>query len=360
MDWSKLESDGDGSCRLTPLDVRSVIESTLVLLPHQDERNDVEVLAVVAPSVPESLLLDETYIQRILMNLLSNSLKFTTSGFVMLSLEMNDGDLIAKIRDSGTGIPLSFVPQLFKPYSQAETRGTRRGTGLGLSIVKQLLYKMQGDITVQSWHVDDGFGPTETGTIFTIRIPVQMSPPPPTRQITESNTVALFSPPSRLVEGLKIAWQLFGYEVVLVHHFSELASYEIKYVWADFRFLSENVDCLRHLLSQDHFTTLVPFEHQESLQRLPGVLSTPHFVPLPKPLIWHMFYNRIAIASHAAAAMKASPSVENGSKIGVENGWAPQCFPEAGIKSATVNILLVEDNAVSVALWCLIFLSHHS
>jgi hypothetical protein len=332
--------------------MRSVFESILVLLPHQDEQNDVEVMAVVEPSVPESLLLDEAYIQRILMNLLSNALKFTSSGFVMLSLEMDDGDLIAKVRDSGAGIPSSFVPRLFEPFSQATTRGTQRGTGLGLNIVRQLLSKMQGDISVESRHVDDGFGPSETGTTFTIRIPVQMSPAtqPPIRQNIESSTVALFSPPPRLLDGLKIAWQLFGYEVVVVHHFSELANHEIKYAWAEFRYLSENVDCLRYLLSQAHLTTFVPFEHQESLQHLPGVLSAPHFVPLPKPLIWHTFYKRIAIASHAAAAMKTSPAVENGSKIEARNGWERQRSPEGGFTSATVNILLVEDNAVSVAL----------
>jgi hypothetical protein len=351
LDWSKLESDRDTAPRLTPLDVRSVIESILVLLPHQSEHNEVEILAVVAPSVPESLLLDETYIHRILMNLLSNSLKFTSSGFVMLTLEMSDGDLIVKVRDSGTGIPPSFLPHLFEPFSQASTRGTQRGTGLGLSIVKQLLHKMQGDISVQSRHFDGGFGPGETGTTFTITIPVQMSPPAPSRQILESNTVALFSPPPRLLEGLKIAWQLFGYDIVVFNHFSELANYEIKYLWVEFRYLSQNGDCLRHLLGRTDFTTLVPFEHEESPQQLPGVLSAPHFILLPKPLIWHTFFNRTAIGSHGAAPSTASPSTDNSSKTQVGNSSERQGSLEGTITSETVNILLVEDNAVSVALW---------
>ncbi len=337
---------------MAPSDLRSVFESILVLLPHQDHQGDVEILAVVEPGVPELLLLDEAYIQRILMNFLSNALKFTSSGFVMLSLEMDGGDLIAKVRDSGAGIPSSFVPRLFEPFSQAKTRGTQRGTGLGLSIVRQLLRKMHGNISVESRHVDDGFTPSETGTTFTTRIPVQMlsAPQPPTRQDIESGTVALFSPPPRLLDGLKTAWQLFGCEVVVVHHFSELANHEIKYAWAEFRYLSENADCLRHLLSQAHLTTFVPFEHQETLQHLPGVLSAPHFVPLPKPLIWHTFCQRIAIASHAAADMKTSLPGENGLEIGVGNSWERRRSPEGSITSGTVNILLVEDNAVSVIL----------
>jgi CheY-like chemotaxis protein len=94
----------------------------------------------------------------------------------------------------------------------------------------------------------------------------------------------------------------------------------------------------------------VPFEHQESLQHLPGVLSAPHFVPLPKPLIWHTFYKRIAIASHAAAAMKASPTVENNPQKANGNGWGRERSPERSITSGTVNILLVEDNAVNQKL----------
>lgn len=347
--------------------MRSVLESILVLLPHEYQQVDVEILAVVEPNVPDSLLLDEAYVQRILMNLLSNALKFTSSGFVMLSLEMDDGDLIAKVRDSGTGIPSSFLPRLFEPFSQAKTRGTQRGTGLGLTIVRQLLDKMQGDISVESRHGDNGFNPSETGTMFTIRIPIQMSPAPlpSTRQNMESGTVALFSPSPRLLDGLKLAWQLFGYEVVIVNHFSDLANYEIKYAWADDRHLAEDADCLRHLLSQAHLTTFVPFENQESLQRLPGVLSAPHLVPLPKPLVWHTFHKHIAIALHAATALKAPPLVENGSSVEETNGWERQRSTEGCVTSATVNILLVEDNPVSVDhaigfVFLLLFFLHHS
>jgi len=312
-------------------------------------------------------MLDEAYVQRILMNLLSNALKFTSSGFVMLSLDMDDGDLVAKVRDSGAGIPSSFMPKLWEPFSQAKTRGTQRGTGLGLTIVKQLLHKMHGDISVESRHVDDGFNPGDTGTLFTIRIPVQLSPgaPPPARHNMESGTVALFSHNPRLLEGLKQARQLFGYEVAVIHHFSELASHNVKYAWAAYRYLAEHADCLRHLLNQGHVTTFVPHGHQESLQQLPGMLSAPHLVPLPKPLVWHTFHKRIAIASHAAAALKAPPPV-------VENGPKPEerdrpagkrqltsGATEESVTSATVNVLLVEDNPVGVAL-AVFFSSHFS
>ena len=144
-------------------------ESVLMLLPNKDDETDVNLMVVVSPNVPHSLFLDETYIQRILMNLLSNALKFTRSGYVMLSVEMENGALVATVKDTGTGIPPSFLPQLFEPFKQATTRGSQRGTGLGMSIVKQLLQKMRGTIEVESKHPDTAsVGSEQTGSTFTV------------------------------------------------------------------------------------------------------------------------------------------------------------------------------------------------
>lgn len=76
-------------------------------------------MVIIAPSVPKALLLDETYIHRIFMNILSNALKFITSGFVLLTMEYNGNDLIVPVKGTGTGIPQGFLPCLFEPFSQA-------------------------------------------------------------------------------------------------------------------------------------------------------------------------------------------------------------------------------------------------
>ena len=95
LDWSRLEKDGEATCRPVSLDLRTICESIITLLPNQDEDADVEVMVVVSPNVPHSLFIDETYVHRILMNLLSNALKFTSSGYILLSIEMNNDDLVA-------------------------------------------------------------------------------------------------------------------------------------------------------------------------------------------------------------------------------------------------------------------------
>ena len=94
LDWSKLEKDTKDICRPIALDMRTVCESTLMLLPNKNDDAEVDLLVVVAPNVPHSLFLDDTYMQRILMNLLSNALKFTTSGFVCCLLRWKMASLL--------------------------------------------------------------------------------------------------------------------------------------------------------------------------------------------------------------------------------------------------------------------------
>ena len=106
--------------------MRTVCESILVLLPNKDDEAEVELMVVVHPDVSKSIYLDETYIHRILMNLLSNALKFTRSGYILLLIEMENGKLVTTVKDTGSGVPPSFLPQLFEPFKQAQTRGSQR------------------------------------------------------------------------------------------------------------------------------------------------------------------------------------------------------------------------------------------
>lgn len=74
LDWSKFERDSESAYRPAAVDVRAICESIIVLLPNLDEESRVQLFVVVAPDVPKTLFMDETYIHRILMNLLSNAL----------------------------------------------------------------------------------------------------------------------------------------------------------------------------------------------------------------------------------------------------------------------------------------------
>lgn len=341
----------DTVCHPIALDLRAVAESIVHVLPSNDDDVDVEFIVVVSPSVPKALLLDETYIHRILMNLLSNGLKFTTSGYVMLKMEYNGSDLCVQVRDTGLGIPPVFLPRLFEPFSQAQTRGSQRGTGLGLSITKQLLEKMDGTISVESHYAENPNSNDRTGTTFTIAIPAKAPPSESSLlgQSIETYTVAMFPQrnPTRQ-EGQKAAWEHFGFDVVEVDSTSQLSNCpDIKYIWVDVEYLQSNPGCLDVLLNQETAKVLVPFSKQETLYHVPGLLSSSRFVLLPKPLMWHTFQSRIAVSHRSSSDLvDMCPNIPK-----ICSPEVPQIETSNGIAThKEVNILLVEDNPVDFSI----------
>ena len=348
LDWSKLERDADASCRPIALDIRTVCESILVLLPKRDDEAEVELLVIVAPNVPHSLFLDETYIHRILMNLLSNAMKFTRAGYILLLIEMNDSKLLATVKDTGCGIPPSFLPQLFEPFKQAQTRGSQRGTGLGLSIVKQLLRKMDGTIEVETMHPEaEGVEPDQTGSTFTITIPVQVSGRPQSEYSPTgtSRSIAIFHGDNdRSAEGIRIAWGKFGFEVTMAREFLDLSGFKGKYIWVDATLLLQNGALLDMLLERDKWVVLVPYETQSMLQRIPGILAASHFILLQKPLIWHAFQRRISAAGESSTSALAR-TVRFASSVNIVDHDGTR-EPHEGPTAKNLVILLVEDNPV--------------
>lgn len=327
------------------LDIRTVCEAVLVLLPNRDDESAVEVLVVVSPDVPKSIFLDETYIHRILMNLLSNAMKFTSSGYILLLIEIKDGNLVATVKDTGPGLPPSFLPELFEPFKQAQTRGTHRGTGLGLSIVKKLLHNMNGHISVESKHREsEDIDPEQTGSIFTVSIPVQaVGIANGFTNCTSPKIAVLHDKNDRSSEGLQLAWEKFGFEVTTAHSFADLPSSEWKYIWADVSFLKANFACLQALLEQGKCPVLVSCDNIHTLYQIPQLSSAPHFVPLPKPLIWHSFSQRIAAAGQNLP-MPESRVVRFAPKVDIVdwNGESQASKPT----EKNLLILLVEDNPV--------------
>lgn len=356
LDWSKLEKDVDAVCRPVALDMRNICESTILLLPNKDDEAEVDLMVVVSPSVPHSLFLDETYIQRVLMNLLSNALKFTSAGYILLVIEMDQGTLTATIEDTGSGIPASFLPQLFEPFKQATTRGSQRGTGLGMSIIKQLLYKMDGTIAVESRHLEStSTAPGQSGTTFTINIPVPAIGSPVRKRflIRDPNTIAVFHGGNeRSFHGLRTAWEKYEYDVVRIKAFSDLSGSVWKYIWMDLEFAEQNPSILFQLLQQEQWLVLVPYNTPESLQRFPRILSASKFIPIQKPLVWHTFQQRIAEVSEQPNSNPLARSVRFAPEVeivdGNDHGHAKEPILQMARNDQT--ILLVEDNPINQKL----------
>ena len=349
LDWSKLERDSEEPCRPVALDMRTVCESILVLLPNQDDEAEVDLMVVVEPSVPKSLYLDETYIHRILMNLLSNAIKFTRSGYILLIIEMVAGNLVATVKDTGSGVPPSFLPQLFEPFKQAQTRGSQRGTGLGLSITLGLLHKMKGTIEVESKHPESGeVDPEQTGSTFRITIPLSSTNilQKTSRSPEPLPEIAVFHERSpRYLEGLRLAWENFGFRVSMVNEVSELSKGQWKYIWAEPSFLQNHRTHLKHLCEQEQWIVLVPYDTESALHHTLGIHSAPNFVPLRRPLIWHAFQQIIAAAINPSSKSSGARMVTFAPTVGVIDHDEKEPSSEEPIAKGAL-VLLVEDNPV--------------
>jgi signal transduction histidine kinase len=151
LDASKLES---GTMRLdiTSINLRGLIDElreTMEPLAREKEITLEEKLPQDLPLVEA----DRTKLRRILVNLLSNALKFTRKGgLVQIRAEPLDGHILISVADTGVGIAQEDVARLFDKYEQARSRATRgeKGTGLGLYITKQLVELHGGKIKVDS------------------------------------------------------------------------------------------------------------------------------------------------------------------------------------------------------------------
>lgn len=353
LDWSRIENDSEAAYRPVDLDIRAVCDSVMNLLPASDDDADVDLFVVVAPDVPKTLLMDEAYINRVLMNLLSNAMKFTKSGYILLVLEMTTGDLIITVKDSGCGIPPNFLPHMFEPFKQAQTRSMSRGTGLGLSIIRQLLTKMNGTIDVVSNYEKD-VPEGQNGSTFTITIPL---PPRTTMSGPSSPTSA--TPPRVAVldnqrhpqakEGLHMAWSKAGFEPTIVETCADFVGVEWKYVHADVERLL-NDTTLRAKLFETQFTILVPFDTQNELKQLPNLPSHTNVVPLQKPLRWHTFDARVASARARPLNKTAPMKVRFASDEAIINEQSRRNSSPTKAPTKRFTILLAEDNPINQRL----------
>ena len=156
LDISKIES-GRLELESIAFDVRKLIDDTTDTLALKAAEKKIEILVDVAPLVPSRVTGDPTRLRQVLLNLMSNAVKFTSAGEVTVIVTHDAAQtggvaLVFSVADSGIGIDESAIDKLFEPFTQADSSTTRRygGTGLGLSICRKLVDAMGGDIDVQS------------------------------------------------------------------------------------------------------------------------------------------------------------------------------------------------------------------
>jgi CheY-like chemotaxis protein len=156
LDFSKIEA-GQITFESIRFNLSDEVGEVIKLLKYQADQKKLELTCHIAPDVPEMLIGDPLRLKQVLINLCNNSIKFTSSGFVKIRVELisrNENKIRLKFEVQDTGIGISHENQLklFKSFSQADTSTTRKfgGTGLGLAISKNLVQLMNGNIGIIS------------------------------------------------------------------------------------------------------------------------------------------------------------------------------------------------------------------
>ncbi len=177
LDFSKIEA-GHLELETHPFEVRSVIEEALDLIAPKAAQKGIELAYMIEDGTPRTVASDATRLRQVLVNLVSNAVKFTEKGsvFVRVSSEPQEPEagsacvLEIAVEDTGIGIATEKLDQVFESFKQADASTTRKhgGTGLGLAISQRLVGLMGGEMSVTS---TEGVGST-----FSFSVHVEVAP----------------------------------------------------------------------------------------------------------------------------------------------------------------------------------------
>ncbi len=174
LDMSRIES---GKLTIMPeeLQLADLIHSILIVIKPQAAKKEIRFHLDLYNIQCENLVGDTLHLQQVYINILSNAVKFTPKGgdvWMRVEQEMTEDGrvlLFVRIQDNGIGMSPEFVEQIFEPFERERntTASKIEGTGLGMSIAKRIVEMMGGNIRVES---EQG-----TGSIFTVRVPLEIS-----------------------------------------------------------------------------------------------------------------------------------------------------------------------------------------
>ena len=183
LDFSKIEAGGL-SLEQVPFHVLEAVEEVQYALLPQAEKKGLTLRIEANEEQVDYVEGDAFRLKQILYNLISNAIKFTHEGEVVIGLQMaphatNEAKAILEVRDTGIGIATEKLDSVFQVFSQSDASTTRKygGTGLGLSICKRLVEMQGGTIGVKS-------APNE-GSVFRVALPYLLSQEPETEAVEE-------------------------------------------------------------------------------------------------------------------------------------------------------------------------------
>jgi signal transduction histidine kinase len=164
LDLSKINANKI-TLEKNDIDISLYMNSFIKQIKNSIKKN-VELLFEIKENVPNIIVSDKNRINQILLNFVTNSIKFTKNGYIKIIVEYVNNEIVFKVIDTGIGISKSQQSNIFQEFYQ-ETQNLYGGTGLGLSICKKIINLMNGKIGFTSEH--------NFGSIFWFTIPQMCS-----------------------------------------------------------------------------------------------------------------------------------------------------------------------------------------
>ncbi len=317
LDFSKIEA-GQLDVEPAPFALRPLIESVALLYAPDALRKGVRLFFAVEAVPGQDCIGDAHRIRQILNNLVSNAVKFTESGRIILRAEVQDvagrgAQLRVQVIDSGIGMSVQQAEQLFQPFQQADASVSRRygGSGLGLALCQQLAQAMGGQVAVES---------TEgVGSSFSLSLPVRLQPAasPPAQPLQGLRITVLSSTPEWRSEVGRVLTE-WGAEPQLLDAPQADANGDVLLIVGDHRPWSLDEE---HQLAASHRRTV--YAHAQG------------------PLTPDVQGDRTEVTCYASDALLAA--------IGTDQSTPSAIAPvqSAPVSRSRGRVLLVEDNAVN-------------
>jgi len=251
LDYSKIEA-GKMQLEAIPIDLEKLADEVLNIFQVKADEQGVELILDIAPNLYSHRIGDPVRIKQIMLNFMSNAIKFTESGSVTLVIDTNeasDNRVTIAVKDTGPGIAKDVRQQLFKAFSQASTATARLygGTGLGLSICKELAEIMQGEVGVESV--------LGKGSMFWARVVLPIEPgsqqiiEPAVVNFCKNKRVLICHENSQVIRPLEKWLKCCGMSAKLLNHISGNLTWATDY---DLVFYPEQlISDVKHQLRQD-------------------------------------------------------------------------------------------------------------
>ena len=323
LDFSKIES---GKMDIVEVEYEplSIIQDLASIVNTRIGEKDIEFTMEISPDIPRNLYGDNVRIHQIILNLLTNAVKFTNQGEVHFKMDfdpIDDSNVLMKmeISDTGIGIKKEDMHKLFNSFQQVDSKRNRNieGTGLGLAITQQLLHLMRGKISVESEY--------NKGTTFKFEIPQRVIDPTVGVPQLEKplKTAVLFENPYVKAQLIRDLNQI-GAEYVDLADYGSFEDIEVDYFIVGKMFFTEAIHDFVKSHPNIQCLVLVPYDSIEAVE-------IPNVRVMSKPVYSLSLYNAMGIAG-----------IDLGSND-VENDSFAFVAPEA-------KVLIVDDNPVNLTV----------